>query len=235
MRRAVALCLWVAFAGAARAEDRLPAFKENADKVGQQLLIVTPDYPRAALRDKRGGAVEIAGRVSPWGTLEDVRITPLAPADTEFVEPVREVIPYWLYYVPTDDACMPSSDPITNRVEFSAQDGKPHIEVTRLAAAPKKETPAMFRPRRNPTPNYPTRAVEMGFEGNVYARLEVNADGTIRGASAKGFSPRKSSVLRSMEAEVERTLMTWSYPPRDDGKADSWVGCYTFNFRIRDR
>ena len=235
MKRLFLLSCATLVASAAHAADAVPSFKENADKVGQQSLIVQPDYPREALRDKRAGVVEIQGRVSAWGTLEDARVTPAAPDDAEFVEPVREVLPYWLYHVPTDDACMPSPEPITNRVEFSAEDGKPHIRVTRLASPPKQETPAMFRARRQPTPNYPMRAVDMGYEANVYARLEVNEDGTVRGATAKGFSPRKSSVLRSMEAEVERTMSNWSFPPRDDGKAGPWIGCYSFNFRLRDR
>jgi TonB family protein len=230
MMRSLVFGLLLAAAFAAHAvEAPAPAYKEEAEKIGQPSVIVAPDYPAEALRDKRGGVVEVTGRVSALGVLEDAHVAAVAPAGDEFAAAVREVIADWLFYVPTDDTCLPDRRTVTNRVEFSAADGKPHIAVVRMAAS-KTDSPAMYRAIERPEVNYPQMAISGNVEADVYARLDVGPDGTVQKAYAKAYSPRKGSVVNAMAAEVERTTERWRFPPPDDRKP--WTGCYVFHFRL---
>ena len=213
---------------AAHAQDSATPFKEGAERFGQPARIVAPDYPADALREKRGGVVEISARVTGLGWIEDARVTALAPSGEDFARAVREVIDHWVFHVPIDDDCRPDSKPVVNRVEFSAEDGKPHISVVRLA----QERPLAreFKPLRRVDPKYPQQAVRLGVEAIVYARAEVDVEGHVRDASAWAYSREKSPVLRDMEGEVRRAIREWRFAPREDAKP--WVGCYTFEFRL---
>lgn len=238
MRRfAVSLAL-IAMTAVANAEGPAPtfpapAFKEGEERMGQPSRIVAPDYPPVARMEKRGGTVEITGRVSPFGVLDDAKVTAVPPADEEFAAAVRDVLEYWFFYVPTGDDCQPDPKPVTIRVEFSAEDGKPHVGVVRLAS-PKVESPAHFKPTRRVEPRFPARALNEGVAGSVYARLEVDARGEVSDVKAQAYSVRRASagVLRSMESETRSALLAWRYPPPPEGKP--WVGCYVINFRFRD-
>lgn len=206
-----------------------PAFKENAERTGRPSRIVPPEYPRQALRERRGGIVEASGYVSPFGVLEDARVTAVPPSDEAFAAAVRDVISDWLFYVPTDNSCMPDRALVTNRVEFTADDGEPHISVTRRV--PSRESKPHFKALHRVNPGYPQSAVRNGVEATVYARINVDPEGKVSDVTEKAYSTSKSGVVHALEDEVRRTLLQWRFPPPDTGK--SWTGCYTINFRLR--
>lgn len=231
MRRAIAATALLAIGLAAQAQDiASPQFKEGEERFGQPGRIVAPEYPPQALQERRGGVVEVSGRVSPIGVLEDAKVSAVPPTDEAFAKAVREVLEYWLFYVPTGSDCQPDRRPVLNRVEFSAEDGKPHIGVVRLAS-PRADTPTdKYKPLRRIEPRYPDRAVREGVESTVYARIDVDAEGKPKVTAARAYWIRDSGALRTMENETRSALESWRFPPPADGKP--WSGCYTLNFRL---
>jgi len=227
--KAMFACVLLA-ATAARAADLVPQYKEGAERFGQPARIYAPDYPPDALREKRGGVVEISGQVNWRGWMESPRVTAIGPTDEAFAKAVREVVDHWTFYVPIDDQCLPDPKPVVNRVEFTAEDGKPHISVVRSAEP--RQLYREVKPRRRVDPSYPQEAVRQGVQATVYARIEVDAEGSVSDASARAYSRSDSPVMRSMESEVRRALAKWRFTPPADGKP--WAGCYTFDFTLRD-
>lgn len=232
MRHAVSTLLLLAAAAAAHAEEGpAPTYHDKADTIGQPYVIVAPDYPAQALAEKRGGIVAIAGRVSGIGNLEDVKITAEPPTDPAFSAAVKQVIGWWLFSAPTDEQCQPDSRIVVNRVEFNADDGKPHISVLRVAT-PHEPLDAKFVPIHRDEPRYPEPAVRGEVEAIVYVRLDVDSQGKVAKVFARAYSREKSWATRLMESEVEKAFRNWRYPPPADGKP--WAGCHVVNFHLRD-
>lgn len=208
-----------------------PTFFETDLAMGQPSRIVAPDYPMVALMDKKGGVVEVSARVSPFGLLEAAKVSAVPPTDEAFAAAVRDVLENWIFYVPTDKQCQPDPRPVTTRVEFSAEDGKPHVSIFR-PAAPKSETAAHFKATYRVNPDFPRRALEEGIAGTVFARVDVNARGEVSEVFARAYSTRESGVLRSLESATRSALLSWRYPPPPEGRP--WAGCYVIHFRFRD-
>jgi len=143
---------------------------------------------------------------------------------------VREVVDHWVFYVPIDDQCLPDPKPVVNRVEFTAEDGKPHISV--LRSVEPRQLYREIKPRRRVDPHYPEAAVREGVQATVYARIEVDAEGSVSDASARAYSRSDSRVVGTMESEVRKALSQWRFSPPADGTP--WAGCYTFTFSLRD-
>lgn len=233
MRRFLLASALLAIGATALAQAPIePEYREGSERIGQPSRIVAPEYPPLALMDKRGGVVEITGRVSPFGILEDAKVTVAPSTGEEFAVAVRDVLEYWLFHVPTDNQCQPDPHPIGVRVEFGAEDGKPHVGVVRLAS-PKVEPQAHYKAIHRVEPNFPKRALNEGIAGTVYARIDVDGEGRVSDVNAHAYSIRKAEgVMRSLENETRSALMGWRYPPPPEGKP--WAGCYVINYRFRD-
>jgi outer membrane biosynthesis protein TonB len=225
---------WLALVATGMAQAQVPitpSYREGSDTLGQPSRIVAPDYPMTALMDARGGVVEVTGRVSPFGLLEEAKVTAVPPTDEAFAAAVRDVIGNWIFYVPTDDHCQPDPHPVTTRIEFSAEDGKPHISVLRLAA-PKLEPQAHFKPIYRAEPEFPSGALNAGLGGSVFARIDVDGKGNVSDVDARAYSVRESDALRTLEKATRKALFNWRYPPPPEGKP--WAGCFVVHFRFHD-
>jgi hypothetical protein len=67
----------------------------------------------------------------------------------------------------------------------------------------------------------------------VYARIRVEADGSVSEVRSKSFSrpARPDDALAPFSLEVTNTLKEWKFPPVPEGEKAPWFGCYTIQFR----
>ena len=208
MRRDLELALALGLAAATAS----PAFAatlrvEGTPAPGSAKRVALPDYP-AELRERRAaGFVDIAGRVTPAGTLADVEIHP-GPGDARLlVEPLRAVLAQWRFEAPVDDDCRPTTARVTNRLWFEVDDrGKPKLDIEPPAAP----GPALHPVARHPT-TYPYSMERMALEANVFAKLTIGPGGEVTSVRAAGHSPEGAANLARFERETEENLARWRF------------------------
>lgn len=115
----IALCL----EGAAFAEDPPTYAGDDGTRYGRAHVVVQPEYPQAALRERKSGAIAVTGVVDARGEMESPALAPEDSGSQAFVEPLRKALRFWSFYTPVERDCMPSSRPIKVRVEFKAEGG----------------------------------------------------------------------------------------------------------------
>ncbi len=198
---------------------------------GRATRIVEPEYPPRALDEGRTGYVDIRGRVSPIGILQDIEYSPDAPQSGVFIDAVRRAIRDWEFQPPIGRDCQPSDERVTNRIWFEIAAGKPKISVS-LVRSPARD-PMMLRPLKQEDPIYPTNMRRSNTEAVVFTRVRVDASGEVVSVEPRAYPRRRATSLREFEHEVIRALTQWRYPPAppsDSGR----VVCYDLRFKLTD-
>lgn len=236
---------------ASETSDALRPYSQDVALWGTPSRIVRPDYPKAALRDGQKGAVVVEGIIEGTGALSGLVYKPQSPEAEVFVPALQAVVPYWLFYVPTGNDCMPKPEKVTARAEFEIEGGEPRIFVSysKRPAEPKHKVIEGYdyRAIRVIKPAYPRRMLYAGLEARVYTRVDVTPSGKVAAVAAMAFSspdiPKKQQVketgsrlatevevLHDFEEEARQALVQYEYRPSPQG----WRGCYTLLFKIRD-
>jgi len=231
-------CLLVAFAASTARSAPLegPTYQgEQKPAVGTVKRVVPPDYPRDALRAGLGGSVVVKGLLLPDGSMDAQSFEPDRPESDVFVAPLREVVPYWLFQGPMADDCMPSTEPVSVRVDFEARDGKPHVFVTHVPTRPPGHDPGPLKALHEETLAYPYRMIRLGL-GTVlvFSRSDVDAEGKVQHVTAEVYARRERTkeALRPFAAEAEEKLARFTYPPAPGVRVRHL--CYTIEYKLRD-
>ena len=113
----------------------------------------------------------MTGAVNPAGVMESPRLAAASGDSDAFVAALREALPYWRFYTPTDDDCMPSETPVSVQVEFAAREGVPHVYLTYAAEDPIPPQWLGHLPAKQlPRIRYPASMIRDGVEAIVYVR-----------------------------------------------------------------
>jgi len=226
----IALCL----EGAAFAEDPPTYAGDDGTRYGRAHVVVQPEYPQAALRERKSGAIAVTGVVDARGEMESPALAPEDSGSQAFVEPLRKALRFWSFYTPVERDCMPSSRPIKVRVEFKADDGSPHVFLVYAASdsLPYDDWPAI-KPIETPRLRYTRAMLAQGSEALVYARVVVNAEGGVNEVATRTYPKHgDASGLEPFAREVRDGLGRLRFAP-DSTHSTRYV-CYTVEFNLRD-
>jgi len=205
-------------------------------RYGRASRVVEPVYPKDALQANEGAVITVTGPVSPAGVMESPQLVATSANAGAFVDALREALPAWRFYTPTDGDCMPSERPISVGVEFAAREGKPHIYLTYAAQAPTPPQWLGHLPARQlPRIRYPGSMIHDGIEAIVYVRTELDSDGSVTDIVTRTYSKTgggRWSNLEPFAREVKNAMRHWSYPP-DASKPRRRV-CDTVDFNLVD-
>lgn len=198
------------------ADEGVPVYGGDANaRFGHPRRIIEPAYPMDALREGRGGAVTATGAITPAGVMESPTLVADTPAAEEFVGPLRNALGFWLFDTPYDRDCMPSTRPVSIKVEFEVRERVPHIYAT---VATEETTPAEWAGSigslQKPALRFPRSMIQANREAVVFARSEVGPDGAVMRVFARAFPKPgvKPGDLEPFVDEVQRTLSQWAYP-----------------------
>ena len=233
MRTRLALVTAAALAIAAPAQGRCEVFHAgDPAQWGRVKRLVPPEFPKAALDQGRSGYVDVRGRVSPIGFLEEIEYSPEDAGSGVFIDPIRKVIAHWELEPPLGRDCQPSEERIVNRVWFDVKDGKPSVSVS-LVRPQAGVPPPTLRPLQREDPVYPNSLRRSGDQAVVYARLVVDPSGQVLSVEPHAFPRRRGYRTREFQQEVIRALSQWRYPPAPEAGGNRHV-CYDIWFRLHD-
>ena len=222
----------VAWLGVARgAELAAPSHFDDARKWGRPVRVVPPEYP--ALERQRGieGQVDVEGRITPTGTLRDVRLGAGAQDQEPFVRAVEKVLKWWEFAPAIGDDCLPKETPTHTRVWFEIVKGEPKVLVA-SAGPPAEPPPRSMEVVSRARPEYPRELAQRGLQAVVYTRSEVDASGKPLAVHGTAYSSQGSTTLERFRSEAERALMRWTYTPAPDGASGPRIACATVEFRL---
>ena len=201
---------------------------------GRATRIVEPEFPPRALAEGRTGSIDVRGRVSPLGILQDIEYSPDNPQSGVFIDPVRRAIRDWEFQPPLGRDCQPSEERVTNRIWFEIAAGKPKVSVS-LVRASTPGDPAVLTPLHREEPIYPTSMRRGNTEAVVFTRVRVNTAGEVVSVEPHAYPRRRGTSVREFEHEVIRALTQWRYPQAPASAPDaSRVVCYDLRFRLSD-
>lgn len=219
--------------GAAFGDDVPTYAGDDGTKYGRAHIVVQPDYPEAALRERTPGAIVVMGAVNAQGEMEAPNLAPEDAASAVFVEPLRKVLRFWSFYTPVGRDCMPSSRPIKVRVEFKAGDGHPHVYLVYAApdSMPYDDWPAI-KPVETPRLRFTRAMLAHGGDALVYARIVVDADGRAGEVVTRAYPKAgDASGLEPFAREVKDGLGRLRFAP--DASHPARYVCYTVEFNRR--
>ncbi|HYC37733.1 MAG TPA: energy transducer TonB [Usitatibacter sp.] len=219
-------------AGLAAAQEpaRDPLHLSDPALWGRVKRIVEPEFPRAALVQGRSGYVDVRGRVSPVGSLEEVEYSPEDATSGVFIDPIRRVLRHWEFQPPLGRDCQPSEERVTNRVWFESRDGRPHVSVS-LVRPDASRLPPTVEPLHREDPIYPSSMRRSGDQAVVYTRVLVDPAGSVVSVEPHAYPRRRGQRTREFEQEVIRALSQWKYPPAPEAAGDRHV-CFDIWFRL---
>lgn len=211
-----------------------PAPYASADPAlwGRATRIVEPAYPPRALAEGLTGYIDVRGRVSPLGILQDIEYSPDNPQSGVFIDPVRRAIRDWNFAPPVGRDCQPSNERVTNRIWFEIEEGKPKVSVSLVRAAAPGDPPVL-QPLKREDPIYPSSMRRSNGEAVVYTRVRVDAAGEVIAVEPRAYPLRRGAPTREFEHEVIRALTQWRYPPAPPSDATRVV-CYDLVFKLTD-
>jgi TonB family protein len=217
---------------AAAQPQRDPFVSGDPAQWGRATRIVEPAYPPRALAEGRTGYIDVQGRVSPLGVLQDIKYSPEDPESAVFIDAVRRAIRDWEFQPPVGRDCQPSDERITNRIWFEIADGKPKVSVSLVRAAGPGD-PTVLKPLTREDPIYPSSMRRSNTEAVVFARVRVNAAGEVVAIEPHSYPRRRGTSMRDFEHEVIRALTQWRYPPAPASDSTRVV-CYDLRFKLSD-
>jgi outer membrane biosynthesis protein TonB len=223
---------FVAASFVAAAQDApAPYFLDDPAQWGRATLIVTPDYPKEALAGKVTGFVDVSGRINWRGAMEEIEYQPDKRESAVFARAVEQVIADWRFRNPLGNDCLPSATRVAARVWFELDGETPKISVTQQESEKRSAVPE-YTPLQRVIPEYPWRMQRRGWQAVVFARIDIDAQGSVTQVTAKAF-PREPRVdLSPFEDEAVEKLGQWKFPPLPAGRAPR-AACYDMFFRLK--
>jgi hypothetical protein len=228
--------LAVCSAFAVRAED-VPTYSGDPKvKYGRVSQVVQPEFPKDALGNNLSGAIMVTGAINPAGIMESPRLVPDSPESEAFLPSLREVLPYWRFYTPTDRQCMPIDSKASVKVEFEAREGKPHVYLTYAASEPIPPSwQGVLPANQRPKIRYPRSMLREGREAIVFVRSEIGPDGNVLRIAVQSYpkpgQPPHGS-FGEFEEEIKRAMSEWTYPK--EASRPLRKVCDTVQFNLRN-
>jgi outer membrane biosynthesis protein TonB len=207
-------------------------FVNDPARWGRALRIVEPGFPREAAARRIEGHVEVTGRITWAGVMENIEYKSDGAEASLFVKSVADVIAHWRFYPVQGEDCQPQPTPVTARVDFRYDGEKPKVSVTQSAASRANRLPEWKLVHRV-EPEYPMSMQRMGWQATVFTRMEIDAPGAVTKVTANGFPKQRGVRLDAFESEVVETLGKWKYSPVSDDRPPR-VACYQVDFRFKD-
>jgi TonB family protein len=202
-------------AGAAGAQEPIVSGTELANRPARAYIVVAPRYPKEAATQKREATVDVLGRVSADGLMQDPTFRSSSD-DPEFQREVSEVIRHWVFKAPIDsDTCVPKGGEGQVRVwfEVGAQGPKVSISATPEDVRISRErtaaqgTPAI---KYKDIPRFPSAAIKRGVRGGrviVIARVDQAGD-------VASVALQDLRADRDLMREAARAVKEWKFDTR---------------------
>ncbi|HZZ91734.1 MAG TPA: hypothetical protein VFE23_04180 [Usitatibacter sp.] len=232
---ALVLLAFLVAAASAAALEGPTYYAGERPAVASVKRVVPPEYPRDALRSGLAGSVVVKGVLFPDGSMDARSYEPDAPGSEVFVDPLREVLPYWLFQVPLGNDCMPTAQPVSIRVDFEARDGEPHVFVTHTPTRAEPPPQEALKPLHEEKLEYPYRMIRLGLrQVAVFTRSDVDAEGKVVHVTAEVYARRErvKDALQPFATEAEEKLSRFTYPPAPGVRVRHL--CYTIEYNLRD-
>ncbi|QJR09807.1 hypothetical protein DSM104443_00857 [Usitatibacter rugosus] len=186
---------------------------ELASRPAHPIRVVPPDYPAQALAQGTKAAVDVTGKVTAGGSMQDATFRS-STDDPAFQKAIEDVLPYWIFSAEVDTRiCEPVASEATVRVWFEIVDGKPKVSVSQpVSGKPyelKRESGRKFRvePVRRIRVKFPREGIRKDIgSATVIALSRVGADGTVQ-----SIVFQNTRVDDSFYAEAKAALRRWTY------------------------
>lgn len=221
--RAIVLSVALLSGAASAAEPEV--FNESSNPFGTLKRVVEPAYPKALVESGQGGEVEISGTLGWSGVLENPSYKASSDAARAFIEPLREVVPYWTFYQGTDNECQPIEQRVAVRASFEVVDGKPKMSVLHASYYQKPRTLA---PLKKVYPEYPRRAQQRGHEAVVFTAADIAPDGSIEAVRSSVYPRNESTTI--FRENVREAVLKWIFPSGEPGSKRRM--CLVFTYRL---
>ncbi len=238
--RAFAPPAFALLAGPAFGQDVTGWGTELALRPARPYVVVAPDYPKAALAKGLEATVDVTGRISKDGVMEEP-VFRSSVEDTSFRDAIAEVLKFWLFRSPVDaDTCELKGGEAQMRVWYEIAGGKPKVSISMPSAdlpaasrtsAPAPETAPLTATRKE-TPIYPRRLIQKGVKGaRVITVSRVGRDGKVQ---AVAFQNTRAAGLFLLE--TERALKLWEYDTSRYPLQERPFVCveHTFDYKLMD-
>ncbi|WP_020168524.1 MULTISPECIES: energy transducer TonB [Methylotenera] len=110
--------------------------------------------------------------------------------------------------------------PVSSGPVVAAEEPTPPAPPAPVVEEPVTEASANAGYLKNPPPEYPARATQMGWSGTVILRVRVSADG-----SAQSVSVKKSSGHKVLDDSAVTAVKKWTFVPSKRGNTaiDGWA------------
>jgi outer membrane biosynthesis protein TonB len=207
---------------AAGADPRPSGDDELSRRAARLTVLVPPEYPAQALRDRVEATVDVVGTVRGDGSFDVVGIQ-ATPDREDFRSVVSQVAKYWTLRPRYGFDCSPREVEGRLRIWFEIKVGGPAISVSYPdAAAPVTgavDAPARLSgqsPEHTPAyranPQYPRDALIRNLQGRVEALMRVGTDGKVeRVVIVPDGHPKV------FDGAVTPALSSWRFPSRPGG------------------
>ncbi|HEX4944378.1 MAG TPA: energy transducer TonB [Usitatibacteraceae bacterium] len=187
---------------------------------GRMLVLVSPQFPAAALAKGETGKVDVFGTIRTDGSLENVRIE-TSPPNESFESAVMNVVPLWRLQprIVTPD-CGAASTKGQVTIWFELDGGKPKVSYG-TRPPPGTAPPAIHidrRPIRTVTPNYPAKLAQdpKAPKSMVQvAYVAVAEDGAVTGVT---LAPML--YYRDFEPNIVAAMRQWKF----EQQVQAWCG-----------
>jgi outer membrane biosynthesis protein TonB len=200
-------------------------------RAGRPIVIVAPEYPKAAAAEKLEATVDVFGLVRADGSFQLNRIE-AQPEREEFKAAVRSVIEYWAMLPAYGADCRPMSAESQLRLWFEIKEGRgPVVSVSRPRLPDSPPTPEGAKSKlkvvKRVEPMYPYAAIRANVQGTIEAYMLIQPDGSVN-----EISTAPTRLPAQFAASVKDALSRWTFEPRPGEPAV--CAFYEVVFRIRD-
>lgn len=184
-------------------------------------VIVAPEYPKEAAAQGRTATVDVIGRITEGGMMEQPTYRSSSD-DPAFEREVASVVTMWLFRAAITDECKPKAGEAQVRVWFEIGEQGPKVSISVPRRGRGLETGEM--PRKAPEGSpivkskekivYPRKAIQANIQGaRVIAYQKVNAAGDVvdvhfqRNGTDRSFFDASDDALRRWKFDMSKVVM----------------------------
>lgn len=165
------------------------------------------------------------------GSVAAVSYSPGASEATVFVQPLSDVMRYWLFSPPLGDDCVPRQERIVTRVMFEIAEGKPRVSASRARTSDEMQPrPDHMSLVHQPRPVFPRPMARGDNTAEVYAKLTIEPDGSVSNVAIKVFTNADSEY--SFADATRTAVRRWRFRSHDTPRPR--YSCVQLSYRLVD-
>ncbi|APV48254.1 hypothetical protein BWI17_00315 [Betaproteobacteria bacterium GR16-43] len=160
---------------------------ELTSRPAQPMIVVPPEYPKAALAKGIQAVVDVVGTVTAAGAFTQP-VYRSSVDDPAFQKAVEEVLGLWMFFAAVSgENCEPKAAEAQVRVWFEIENGKAKVSVSRppdkdkAKLAAEERAGAYVKVLTRVSPVYPNKAIQKNIRGaRIVALSQVGPDGRVQ-------------------------------------------------------